>query len=324
MKRLFTINQDKIEHLVSRAYQAMQNPKEAQRLRQFMPQWNLPEELEHNPKEQETRYPEYAAKYLFTEAWFERRTQSREIIAACRDIWGSDDKWIFEPRIVAKQVTVGQIERVMERLPYRAHSKKVSKAAEEYKKNAGILFEKFDSDPRNMIQYHTTEEARRNIDSFWGIGRGIANLYILYCLEREIASPIDPENALLKIDIHKGRIPFNLGAVKTDKQEIRISKIECALEKAYWKACEKLSLPPEIIDGAIWVIGSELCSKKDYSICQLNCPLAQDCIAFTPSDKRTTTFQVYDSSHKRIDTRKNLGPRFLFNWQAWQNPSPQS
>ncbi len=324
MKKPFRIYQKKIDEIVLRAYNAMQNPEEAKRLRRFMPQWNLPADFENEPMTQEPRWLPPAARYLFVEAWFERRTQSREIIAACQEVWNDRSRnWIFEPELVAG-ATIEEIASVLKYLPHRAHNKDANKAAERFQENAMILIDEYESDPRNIILDQTTEKARDNLQRFWGIGRGIANLYILYCIERQIASPTDPENALLKIDIHKGRIPFNTGAIKTDRKELRIWGMESGLEKAYWKACDKLSLPPEIVDGALWVIGSEICSKKDYNECQLNCPLADICETYTPSEKTTTRFHIYDKNNKRIDTRKNLGQKSLFNWRTWQNLSPRS
>ena len=306
----FTIDQSKINEIVRRSYLALE--QEGKRLRKYMPQHNLPEEFEYSPRRQEVKEPELAAKFLFTEAFFERRMQSRQIIAGCLEAWRDiGQRWIFFPDKVAEK-SASEIDKVMQKLPYTAHKGSSIEVSDKYQKNCLILRDYFHSDPRKLITGKTAEEARGIMDSFWGIGNGIANLYIAYLLERRIAAPSDPKNALLKVDIHKARIPLNVGAVLTTEREIRRDNLETALEKAYWHACDALGLAPEIIDGALWVIGSEICARKNYELCQLNCPLVDMCKAYTPESRETKKFQIYNATGRRIDVRKNFGQATLF------------
>lgn len=298
----FSIDQDKINELVKRVY--MTYLHETDKFRRFMPQHNLPEEFEFSPKRKETREPLKAAQFLLTEAFFERRTQSRQIIKACLDAWNNpDERWIFNPKETVR-AGVYPIDAVMEKLPYTAHHGNSLKVSEHYFKNAVTLSDLFDGDPRNIIKGKTTEEAREALDSLWGIGNGIANLYITYLMERDIAYPLDPRNALLKVDVHKARIPLNIEAVVTGENRIKRYEIESALEQAYWKASEAYQFPPEQLDGALWVIGSEICARKSYHFCQHNCPAADLCKGYAPEDKKTGYFLLRSEKGERIDIRK--------------------
>jgi len=300
----FSIDQDKIEALVQRAYHALQT--EGSELRAIMPQHNLPPEFEHSPKQKGVKEPETAAKYLFTEAWFERKTQSAQIVKACRAAWDDESRrWIFFPEKVAN-APQQEINKIMKNLPYTAHRGDSLEVSRKYKHNAAVLKEKFGSDPRRMIQGFTTEQARDNIDRLWGIGKRIANMYIAYLLEREIASPLDPQNAIPKVDIHKTRITLNIGAIITSEREIRRGDLTAKLEEAYQKACHNLSIPAELIDGALWGICSKNCPKKSYHHCQFNCFLGDMCQYHTPEDRKSRRFQIYDENGKRLDSRKDF------------------
>lgn len=308
----FRIHRRLIDEIAKRAYQTIQDPIQAKRLRQFMPQWNLPEELEFNPHQQQPKNPDWAAKFLWTEAFFERRQQSAQIIAAClKACQNPETQWFFDPFKV-KEAPLSDIETIMKQMPYSGHGRDTGTVAQHYYDNAAKLCKEFGGNPVNLIQYNTVEQARENINGFWGFGNGIANLYILYLLERKIASPRDPRNALLKIDIHKARIPLNVEAVTTKSPLLRRSSLEKPLEKEYWQACKIYKIPPEVLDGALWTIGSEVCARQDYHQCQLNCPLHDLCKAYTPEDRLTSCFQLYDPKGRRIDPRKNKHQLALF------------
>jgi hypothetical protein len=182
---------------------------------------------------------------------------------------------------------------------------------ETFIKNAGHLLEKYDSDPRNLIQNLSVEESRNKHMEFEGIGTGIANLNIIHFADRKIASPTDPENMLFKVDVHKGRIPLNVEAItpKNGNREIHVSTIVDELEKAYWNTCKKYQLDPKITDAAIWIIGSAVCTKRNYRVCLANCPLSVDntCIANTPLNQQNGRYQIKDEQGKRIDTRRDMG-----------------
>jgi endonuclease III len=319
----FSIDQDKINELVKRVYLAYLH--ETERFVSFMPQHNLPPELEYSTKQREVKEPLLASQFLLTEAFFERRTQSKQIIKACLAVWNNpDERWIFNPAEVVKRRKalegLFEIDKVMQKLPYTAHNGNSLVVSDKYRQNARAIMSKFGGDPRNMVAGKTSEEARKDIDSLWGIGNGIANLYISYLVEREIATPLDPRNALLKVDIHKARIPLNIEAVITKERELRRSLLESPLEQAYWKASTDYSFPPEILNGALWVNGSEFCQPKDYAFCQLNCPVADMCKAYTPEDRKTSRFLLRDEQGRRIDARKG-GQLVLFPKYAEQTPS---
>jgi len=69
--------------------------------KQFLPQWNLPSELEYEPQQTPTSDPLRAALYLWTCAFFERINQSRFIITNAARVWNSKEmRWFFHPELV--------------------------------------------------------------------------------------------------------------------------------------------------------------------------------------------------------------------------------
>ncbi|MFA5992937.1 MAG: hypothetical protein WC796_04485 [Candidatus Pacearchaeota archaeon] len=284
--------------------------------KQFLPQWNLPSEVEFDPPAIKVQDPLRASLYLWTCAFFERMNQSRYIITNAARVWNDPNKrWFFHPVQVAthsleqiSDITLGEFQFNLTGLREEPPEKR-------YLDNALLLVNEYHGDPRKLIEERTVEEARKNIMQFKGIGSGIANLYILYLLEREITSPTDPENVLLKVDIHKARLLLNTQAVKTKSQRVRRGMLTPALEKAYLESSRRQGLDPRDLDAALWITGSEGCARRDYSFCLYHCVLCDSlCTSLIGYDENTSDFLVFDDSQgtRRVDTRKNVGQLSLF------------
>ncbi|MDO8459895.1 MAG: hypothetical protein Q7S74_02195 [Nanoarchaeota archaeon] len=304
----FDLNESKLTEMVLTAYNAAINRQgifTGDYLR-FLPQWNLPTELEYNPRKIETKDPEQTAKYLWTCAFFERLNQSKIIMENATKVWYSPKKnWIFDSSKVcqAKEALVEQI--IRRDFQFNLQGRREAPPVERFCNNAKLIVEKYDCDPRNLIKDNTVEQARKNLIEFEGIGSGIANLFIIYMIERNIALPKDPHNALLKVDIHKGRLPINCNAIIPHNGEIhRDSSYTDKLEKAYREICQSHKLDSITLDDTLWIIGSEICAKMDYTQCKMNCPLFNICEANTPEDRNTGRY-IITKNGKRIDSRKH-------------------
>jgi len=150
---------------------------------------------------------------------------------------------------------------------------------------------------------------------FKGIGTGIANLILLQMSEREIISPIDPENLRIKIDIHKGRLPVNCNAVLPINDEIyRDEAYQEELEVASLSVCKEHGLRAEILDSAKYIIGNQGCKRRNFLTCQMNCPLIDLCQGLVDYSPFTGRYIVHIDG-KRVDTRKRIGQGSLFSWQ---------
>lgn len=260
----------------------------------FLPQWNLPAELEYDPQQREVRDPKEAALWLWTRAFCDRRIDSGILMEKAKAAWENEEqRWIFHPEEVVQKYP-GVVGKALKdyfgvQLPV---SPRMSSGSG-YWKNCKRLLKRYDGDPRNMIQGLTAQESRDVMGGFEGI-KTIANLVVQEFYDRRIASPLDPENTLFKIDVHKGRFATNVGAIEPkpkiekdgqgNKREIERRyvhhwAITDALEHAYKEFCDERGIDngeKAEMDAAIWVVGSEICTRKNHAACETYCPLYMD------------------------------------------------
>lgn len=312
----FTLDMDRLTEMVlaaHRAFVAEEGLFEGGG-RRFLPQWNLPEALEHSPRKDKPANCLAAANYLWACAFFERINQSRVIIRNANRVWlDPRKKNIFDPSMVRGMGYEDVREILEEDFQFALQSRGESPPAERFKDNAELLVRLYGADPRNLIRYNTVEQARANMMEFQGIGTGIANLYLMWSMERRLAFPRDPENALLKVDVHKGRLPANCNAVEATNHEIpRDERFVDTMEQAYWQVCREKELDAQKVDSALWIIGSEGCARNDYVHCQRVCPLSGLCEANTPENRNTGRYVVRNEKGERLDSRRQRGQGLLF------------
>ena len=280
--------------------------------KRYLPQWNLPNELEYKPKRDETAKPLEASNFLFSTVQFERQNQSRYLMRKIHQIWKNpEERWFFDPFQVAER-PISEIERIVDGvLRYNIAGTNEKKPYVRFHENSQELVSKYDGDPRNLVDNLSVEDSRKKLMQFQGIGTGIANLYIIYLLDRKIANPSDPENILFKIDVHKGRIPINTGCVvlNNGNKDVHVNSLVSRFEQAYKTVCQKEGFDPGNMDAALWVIGSEVCAKRSYRACQMNCPLIHNrlCLSNVPLQQTEGSgsgrYVIYENG-KRAETRR--------------------
>ncbi len=328
-KYKFTLDKKRLEEVCLSAHNAYKNREGIFRdFKKFLPQWNIPSELEFAPQRIEVKDPLQASLYLWTCVFFERANKSSTIIRnALRTWYNPKTRWIFDPKEVIKHTpseieilehnlfsiekkkSKGLIGQVLKNsMQFNLQSTNENSPEVRFYNNAQRLISEYDGDPRNLIRFNTVSQARENLMQFEGIGSGIANLFIIYMLHRNIVLPRDPKNALLKIDIHKGRIPVNTDSVKPLNGEIaRDESYATELEKAYNQISKKNGIPAEELDDALWIIGSEMCARQDYNKCS-GCPFLEKlCTANCAENQITGRYDVYSPDKNRIDVRRNKG-----------------
>jgi len=298
----FRIDRERLEEMCVAAYASWDEG-----IRRYLPQWNLPPELEHDPIQDSPKDPEWAARFLLVEASFERMTKSSAIIGNALRTWENPKKrWIFNPSTVARMPLEDIKKIINEDFQFALQSRGERPPEERFRHNAHIISDRCGNDPRNLVVGKTVEEARKGLVQFQGIGSGIANLYILYLLDRGIAFPTDPLNALLKVDVHKGRLPIQCEAVIPTNHEIpRDEAFEGEMERRYHEVCERRDMSAVRLDSVLWFYGSERCTKKDYGVCVNGCPLVKMCQGYTPENKLTGRYEVIGEDGKRKDGRRN-------------------
>ena len=301
-----TIKKDRLTKICLTAYEAYEAEQGIfKNSRKYLPQWNIPKELEYSPQRTEISNSSQATKYLWTLALLENRTLSRINMRNGLATWeDKDSRWIFEPVKVVERGYKEVSQLISEKLQYTLNNFPLK-----YLQNAKKLIELYDGDPRKIIEGKSVEQAKKELMEFRGVGTGISNLFIMYLLDRKIASPLDIENCLLKIDVHKSRIPLNTEGIVIEDDEVREGKLVTPLENIYREICDEKNLNAPTLDSAFWIIGSNGCAKKDYNVCKALCPLEEMCVADTPLNRESSRFVVYerDSTGKRVrvDTRKN-------------------
>jgi len=277
-------------------------------LKPFLPQWNLPGDLEYSPQRRETINPEYAAKLLYTKNFCDRLQSSSFLMKNITETWINPEKnWIFFPEKVVKK-PVEEINDLIKKTFFVVTNKIEMSPGERYLENAKILNDKYGGDPRNLINGKTVQEARDALMKLEGFGTGLANLFIIETYGRNIASPSDPINIRFKVDRHKARLGLNTNIVLLNngtraKGTIHATTIVSKLEDTYLKICQEENLESWEVDAALWIIGSQVCTHEKYQACLTNCPLVKHCIANTDLVHESGQFLVYQNG-KRLDSRE--------------------
>ncbi len=298
-------------------------------IKHFLPQWNLPKEMEHQPQQMEPKQPYEASLYLLTRAYCDRMSQSRYLMRRTKETWQSPDRrWIFYPKEVVKAGPEKAEVALKSFFNYALRLSDKMTAGEGYFQNCKTLKKYFSSDPRKIIEGRKIEDIQEDMKELHGIDT-ISNLIIVEFLDRNLARPLDPENALFKVDRHKARIPVNTNSIaySDPTRHIHHYTLIAPLEKAYLQYCHdrKLTIEQMVeLDAAVWVVGSEGCAKKNYSYCHAHCPLVDDlCISLVEfndgikrngrrmSGSRKGCFIPYENGI-RTDIRSNLGQQDLF------------
>ena len=304
----FVINYERLREISERAHRAYVEGRGIFRHKEtLLPQWALPRDLEYGPQRTETRCPVQAGDYLFLLASLERRSLSRQNIKNGLKTWEDEDKrWIFSPEVVAERASE-DMERATEEIREfitENFQYPMQYFSNNFLHNNRIIVDEFGGHARNIINNQTVEESRRRLMEFKGIGTGIANLFIIYCTDRGIAHVQDSEEIRVKVDIHKGRIPVNTDAVTFVNGRIRRDVLVPPLEEAYLRICKEYGFNSRSLDSALWLIGSQICARKDFGRCVSLCPLEDMCISCVSEEDKTAELVSYYQA-KRVEMRGN-------------------
>ncbi len=310
------INTARLEEIVTLVHTASKERKGIFEgdIRRFLPQWNLPSELEHDPQQETTKDPSRAAQFLWVRLYCDRLSVSDFLMKQNLGAWEREDlNWIYDPKMVIERGPEATEKVLREHFKFAIKNKNEIDNGTRFWRNAQRLVKSYGGDPRNLIRYKTVEEARHHLMGFEGIGTGLANLFIVETYTRGIAMPTDPEKMKIKVDRHKAGIPIYTDAVTPLNGEIYGESIVKPLEDIYRQIYTKLKLDPREVDPALWVIGSQVCARKDANACALLCPLSKDhCKGRCGLDENTGRYLVLTSEGKRIDTRKGSNQHQLF------------
>jgi hypothetical protein len=232
----------------------------------YLPQWNVPSDD-----------PLWMRRFLYAEDFIEKRGVSRFYAKMIRSVWENPKtRWFFDPYEVAGAKTADIEYIIKDEIHNNLRKQGELSPAERYKINAQTLVAKYSGDPGNAVNGLTVEKAMANLMEFENFGPGLAALLIVYYLDRELVRVENPEDALLKVDTHKSRIPINIGAVKplNGTTHIHPTTLVEPLTRAYQRICRERKYSPIMMNDCLWVVGSEVCAKRSFEACMRYCPLA--------------------------------------------------
>jgi len=300
--REFSIDYERLKEISARAYHAYEDGRGIFKHKErFLPQWAIPPEIEYEPQMAETRLSNRAGNYLFVLASMEKKSQTKQNIKNGLKTWANPEtRWIFSPEEVVQR-NLREIKQVLsQNLRYT-----INNFSSNFLSNNHMMVDEYEGYAKNIIDGQTVEESRRRLMMFKGIGTGIANLYIIYCTDRQIAQVQDPEEMRLKVDIHKARVPTNTNAVLPANGRVRRDLLVPALEASYLQVCRDEGFNRGRLDSALWLIGSQICVKKDMAQCVSLCPLEKLCVSCVREDNTTGELVVLENG-RRVETRKGV------------------
>ncbi len=276
--------------------------------RRYLPEWNLPEVMEHDPRRREVANPREAARWIFTRVSLDRLSLSTRLGELARKAWEDEGtRWLFDPHEVVR----GSIATVEDALAYCFnHALPVTpemSAGEGYWNNAQVMMDQYGGDVRNVVEGASVRRVIKRLERLDGFGPGLSRLLITELHGRRIVSPTDAEKLENKIDRHKAAIPLNTEAVTTSGDFVHMYTIGRFLQSRYTMAFRRIGIPPEDIDAAMWIIGSKGCVRQDMYHCKTYCPLSPAasglCVRAASLGNASGTFVLVEDG-KPVDKRR--------------------
>jgi hypothetical protein len=314
--RGFRLDLERLETVVLAVHNAAKDKKGLfqEGIKSFLPQWNLPKELENDPQTDSPKKPYLASLFLWTRLFCDRLSSSKQLIKRTLEVWYDPKlKWIYFPKKVIERDEPEIDDLLRLHLKFGLTNSLEESNGKRFKHNAEKLVKEYDSDPRNLINYKTVHEARTHLKKFKGIDTGLANLYIVELYDRKIAQVTNPKETLLKIDRHKGGIPIYTNAIVPVNAEVDSELLVRVLEPAYREIIKKKGLDVREIDAELWILGSQGCARNNFEHCVNNCPLYRSyCVSKVPLGRVSGRYEVYDAKNKRKETRKGNPQLRLF------------
>ncbi|MDA3856204.1 MAG: hypothetical protein PF569_08155 [Candidatus Woesearchaeota archaeon] len=241
--------------------------------------------------------PKGAAHYLMTLAMTDYQTESDKLYPnICKMVnkeYKSGNGFIFDPTFIATNFqTKKEVKTFYENLGsiIAPHAK--------YRyllENAITLQQEFDGDVRNIIEStgkKTLESELAIQKHLKGFGEGTTPLFLKYCMQRKLIDFIDPEELLVKVDVHKLRFPFAMQLFdfeETHKGSFwEIDNSNTKLINGFKEIYKYMATSNaknnkqavnnlQAIDETVWRLSTDICRNKNINLCQDQCPILNSC-----------------------------------------------
>jgi len=192
-----------------------------------------------------------------------------------------------------------------------------------------ILTDKYDSNPLNIfLEIKDVKEAHKKIlKEFDGYGRNLSSLLLTFYIKHDLIH-FDNENALPpKIDFHDVTILLAFGILKPKFNDaelgFRRDIIGLKLQEFLSYFAQKYNYNIIHLDSALWVLGSNVCSKFDWLECWDKCPVKEYCHIKPGSDLKKSKkngkiiskdYMIYPFKESRIKNIGDLNDLFIPNF----------
>lgn len=149
------------------------------------------------------------------------------------------------------------------------------------KNNFKKLMSEFDGNPMKIFSNGSFDTSLKELKKFDGYGNGISSLLLIFLQRYGVRETI---GLVPKIDRHFIKVSSGCGLIETN-QGMNIGSVSNSLFKLYKEVISTNGFDAVILDPAIWIIGHELCSKKDMTYCKELCPLEDYCSKILPKQE---------------------------------------
>lgn len=182
---------------------------------------------------------------------------------------------------------------------------------------AMVLTKYYGGDPANMFSMVNSFDAARRLllrqyeingrqKKIHGMGKQKAALMIKNFQRFGLMHLKDRYDCPPKIDRHYVRQMIGSGAASpAEHGNYHMSNFVPSLEKASRELCRSRQMDPIALDDAKWIVGSQLCTQKNYAVCEEYCPLQ---CAMLVKLNRSGSYVAYPSE---VRSKKGIQLRLL-------------
>lgn len=182
---------------------------------------------------------------------------------------------LFSPQYVCENY-IGNYAELASILRLCVHVRYPNQCAKNWVGLSNVLYMDYNSDPKQLfVDGSTYYDYRAAILNLKGFGQKTGGLLLRILIDDGLLKPVDGI-AEIPIDRHDIDLCVWLKIIlNITSDEIRKNKKLIKLLSDTWVyAANELSISPSIADQYMWIIGSQLCTKKQCEVC----PLCNDCI----------------------------------------------
>lgn len=181
---------------------------------------------------------------------------------------------VFNPSYIISNYEGNHIE-LSKLLRSTLHIRYPNESAKRWIALSKTLQDNYNNDPRLIFKENQTYcEYKNSVEKLKGFGQKTGGFLLRILIDNGMISPIDGITEI-PIDTHDIDISIWTGVITglTSEKIKQNRKFISQISNTWVKAANELSISPSYADQYLWLIGSELCSKKKCN----ECPISKLC-----------------------------------------------